>query len=292
VKALPDTITVRQLVDLMRGFTRALGVRCTYCHVGEESQPLDAYDFPSDDKPTKRKAREMIRMVQAINGQHLTNLEDRQSPAVQVLCITCHRGVTTPRTLQETLLLAYDAGGLDSTLTTYAQLRQRYYGAAAYDFGEVPLADVAGGLARRGRLADGERLNALNVRQNPESRFAKMQHGRLAVELAFAEHGADSGTARYRALREAYGPGAFPEFLLNEIGYALLGRRQTAQAVAAFALNVEQFPRSANAHDGLGEAYAAAGDTARAIVSYQKSLELDPANANASRKLEALRHRN
>lgn len=27
----------------MRGFTRALGVRCSYCHVGEEGQPLSAY---------------------------------------------------------------------------------------------------------------------------------------------------------------------------------------------------------------------------------------------------------
>jgi tetratricopeptide (TPR) repeat protein len=291
LKVLPDTIPVPQLVDLMAGFTRALGVRCTHCHVGEESQPLSAYDFPSDEKLPKRKAREMLRMVQAINGDHLPGLEERRDPPVQVQCITCHRGITTPRTLQETLLLAYDAGSLDSTLATYAALRQRYYGRAAYDFGEVALADVAGAVARRSHPGDGVRLHALNVEQNPESRFAKQQHGRAAVELAFAESGADSGVARYRDLRTVYGPDAFPEPLLNEVGYALLRRGQTAEAIAAFTLNAETFPRSANTHDSLAEAYAAAGDTARAIASYEESLRLDPQNANATKQLEALRGR-
>jgi tetratricopeptide (TPR) repeat protein len=291
LKVLPDTMPVRQLIDLMAGFTRALGVRCTHCHVGEENRPLETYDFPSDEKLAKRKAREMLKMVQAINGQHLTGLEERQDPPVQVRCITCHHGVTTPRTLQDVLLLAYQTGGLDSTLTTYAALRQRYYGSAAYDFGEVPLTDVAGTVARRGRLDDAVQLHALNVEQNPDSRFAKQQHGRMALLQAFTTLGADSGLARYQTLRTQYGPAAFPEFALNDLGYALLGRSKTAEAIAVFGLNVEAFPRSANAHDSLGEAYAAAGDTTRAIAGYERSLELDPTNANATKRLDALRGR-
>jgi hypothetical protein len=51
---------------------RSLGVRCSHCHMGEESDPLETYDFASDDKLLKRKAREMIRMMQAINGPHLS----------------------------------------------------------------------------------------------------------------------------------------------------------------------------------------------------------------------------
>jgi tetratricopeptide (TPR) repeat protein len=289
LKVLPDTMPVRQLIDLMAGFTRALGVRCTHCHVGEENRPLETYDFPSDEKLAKRKAREMLRMVQAINGEHLTALEERQDPPVQVQCITCHRGVTTPRTLQEVLLLAYQTGGLDSTLATYGALRRRYYGSAAYDFGEVPLTDVAGTVARRGRLDDAVRLHALNVEQNPDSRFAKQQHGRMALLQAFTTLGPDSGLARYQTLRTQYGPGAFPEFAMNDLGYTLLNRQKTVEAIAVFGAAVEAFPRSANARDSLGEAYAAAGDTTRAIASYQRSLELDPQNANATRRLAALR---
>src|SRR5437773_2957171 len=66
LKVFPKDIPVRTLIDTMASFTRALGVRCTYCHVGEDSQPLSSYDFPSDQKPEKEKAREMLRMVGAI----------------------------------------------------------------------------------------------------------------------------------------------------------------------------------------------------------------------------------
>lgn len=74
LKVFPKDIAVRALIDTMAGFTRALGVRCTYCHVGEEGQPLSTFDFASDEKPTKTKAREMLRMVGAINTDYLTKL--------------------------------------------------------------------------------------------------------------------------------------------------------------------------------------------------------------------------
>jgi hypothetical protein len=175
VKVLPQDISIRSLVDTMAGFTRALGVRCTYCHVGSESLPLDTYDFVSDSLPTKVKAREMLRMVTAINGEHLAKLSDRRTPAIVVTCATCHHGLTQPRPLQQVLLTAYDAGGADSVETAYRALRQRYYGAAAYDFGEVPLADVAAAVRARNKLADAIRLYKLNIEVSPRSGFALRQ---------------------------------------------------------------------------------------------------------------------
>ena len=185
VKVLSADISIRSLVDTMAGFTRALGVRCTYCHVGSESVPLDAYDFVSDSLPAKVKAREMLRMVLAINGQHLSQLSDRRDPAIIVTCATCHRGVTQPRPLQQVLLTAYDAAGLDSAESAYRALRQQYYGRAAYDFGEVPLADVASVARARGKLADALRLNKLNVEFSPRSGFALRQTA--GVELAMGD---------------------------------------------------------------------------------------------------------
>jgi hypothetical protein len=41
LKVLPKTIAPRALIDTMRGFAMALRVRCVYCHVGKEGQPLD-----------------------------------------------------------------------------------------------------------------------------------------------------------------------------------------------------------------------------------------------------------
>jgi hypothetical protein len=175
LKVLPTDIPIRALIDTMAGFTRALGVRCTYCHVGREDQPLEAYDFAVDEKPAKAKAREMLRMVIAINSEHLTKLTDRRQPPIAVTCATCHRGVTEPRPLQQVLLAAYDAGGADSAEASYRALRTRYYGSASYDFGEVPLVAVGSALRARGRPADAVRFYVLNTEFSPASAFAHWQ---------------------------------------------------------------------------------------------------------------------
>jgi photosynthetic reaction center cytochrome c subunit len=172
LKVLPADIPIRALIDTMAGFTRALGVRCTYCHAGREGEPLASYDFVADDKPEKAKAREMLRMVSAINGEHLVKLATRRDPRITVTCATCHRGIAQPRPLQQVLLIAYDAGGADSVVAEYRALRERYYGSAAYDFGEVPLADVANTLRARNLLADALRLYILNTEVSPKSGFA------------------------------------------------------------------------------------------------------------------------
>jgi tetratricopeptide (TPR) repeat protein len=288
LKVLPKDIKVRDLVTMMAGFTRALGVRCTYCHVGEESQPLEAYRFASDDKPAKRKARVMLQMVDDLNGRYLSTLEARHEPPVRVECVTCHRGTTEPRTLQDVLLLAYRTAGLDSTIATYRALRQKYYGRSSYDFGEVPLADVAGIIWDQGQPVDAVRLYALNVEMNPASAFAKRQHASLAITRAYRTGGIDSGVVRYRELKTAYSA-ALSEDVMNQIGFRLLNAGQVDLAISAFKLNVEAFPQSANAWDSLGDGYARHGDRQLAIDSYVKSLSLDSTIAATKKKLDALR---
>ena len=196
LEVLPKDIPVRALVDTMARFTRALGVRCTYCHVGQEGDPLEKYDFVSDEKPAKEKARAMLRMVAAINGEHLAKLEARREPRVVVTCITCHRGVAEPRPLQQVLLTAYDAAGPDSAEAAYRALRQRYHGAAAYDFGEVPLADLGAVLRGRGKLADALRFYLLNTQFSPGSGFAFRQ-------AAAAQVAAGDTAAAVASLRRA-----------------------------------------------------------------------------------------
>jgi len=67
------------------GYAKALGVRCTHCHVDD--------DFASDDLRPKRAAREMATMHHDINQQlgRMKNLEG--SPQDRFInCATCHRG--------------------------------------------------------------------------------------------------------------------------------------------------------------------------------------------------------
>ena len=175
LKVLPMDIPVRALLDTMRNFTGALGVRCNFCHVGKEGEPLTSYDFAADDKPEKAKARVMMRMVKAIDGEYLTQLPTHSQPPVAVTCMTCHRGVSVPRPLDQVILTAYDSGGVDSATAKYTALRERYYGRASYDFSEAALAAVSQSLVSRGRPADAAKVSALNTRVSPTSAFAFRQ---------------------------------------------------------------------------------------------------------------------
>lgn len=85
------------LIAAMKNFTRDLGVRCQFCHVGEEGLPLDKFDFPADTKTTKQTARMMIRMAGEINGQITKAMPDAPAQGYQVTCYTCHRGAQHPQ---------------------------------------------------------------------------------------------------------------------------------------------------------------------------------------------------
>jgi pimeloyl-ACP methyl ester carboxylesterase len=94
----------------------------------------------------------------------------------------------------------------------------------------------------------------------------------------------------YDALKRRYLPEQMDEYLLNRLGYDLLRDERAREAIAVFELNVEAYPDAWNPHDGLGDAYAAAGEVAKAIASYGRSLALN-ADGPSRVKLEALRTR-
>jgi tetratricopeptide (TPR) repeat protein len=160
--------TGEKLRPVMTGFTRALGVRCTYCHVGEENKPLTTYDFASDKNPNKDRARDMLRMLGSINDQ-LKKMSLSSEPRVNVWCHTCHRGRPRPLSLGEELGTAFREGGIDAAAKRYAELRERYYGRAAYDFGESTLNNLGYELLEKGDHATAIALFRLNATQFPQS---------------------------------------------------------------------------------------------------------------------------
>ena len=93
LKVLPHNIEHDQLIEMMRGFSRSLGVRCEFCHVRTATTPRDVFDFPSDENHHKDIAREMILLTQRINR----DLDQRlRKEADEVTCMTCHRGKKEP----------------------------------------------------------------------------------------------------------------------------------------------------------------------------------------------------
>ena len=62
-----------------------------------------------------------------------------------------------------------------------------------------------------------------------------------------------------------------PEALMNQVGYQLMAQGNMDEAVAAFKLNVERYPGSANVYDSLGEAYERSGRFELALTNYEKA---------------------
>jgi tetratricopeptide (TPR) repeat protein len=138
LQVFPKDWSGTRLRPVMIGFTRALGVRCSYCHKGEEGKPLGTYDFASDENPNKDRSREMYRMLGDITD-HLKKIKPSGDKPVNMWCHTCHHGRPRPMTLDEELAEQYRTKGLPAALDDYADLKKKFYGRSAYDFGEGSL---------------------------------------------------------------------------------------------------------------------------------------------------------
>jgi photosynthetic reaction center cytochrome c subunit len=83
IQVLKD-IPASELIPSMRYVVASLGVGCDYCHQADH--------FDNDDKPTKQRARNMMKMMFAIN-------QDNFNGKREVTCYTCHRGVAKPASI-------------------------------------------------------------------------------------------------------------------------------------------------------------------------------------------------
>jgi hypothetical protein len=91
LKGLPES----QLFPEMNFIAASLGVRCDFCHVtqGKDADGRTNWVWESDDKEEKKRAREMMKMVLAVNGPEFGLSRG------QVTCYTCHRGQEHPQNM-------------------------------------------------------------------------------------------------------------------------------------------------------------------------------------------------
>lgn len=96
LQVLPKDIAPADLIATMRGFNKALGVECKFCHA--EDPQTHRLNFALDTKEDKGMARIMIAMTREINTKYLSQIHDPDAtPEVKtVTCGTCHRGNTMP----------------------------------------------------------------------------------------------------------------------------------------------------------------------------------------------------
>lgn len=168
LQVLPADISPRELSRTMRGFALGLGVRCQHCHVGEAGQPLSEFDFPADVKETKAVAREMLKMVARINATTAAVASRFERPATEVTCVTCHRGQSRPRLIEDVLNETLEAGGPGAAVEKYKALREEFYGGHTFDFSELTLTMFTSGLQRGSNIEAGIALQELNREYHPD----------------------------------------------------------------------------------------------------------------------------
>ena len=83
IKVLKD-MPADQLGRVMNIMAASLGVKCGFCHVGD--------DFSKDDKGEKQTARKMLQMTFDINKNNFNGRPE-------VSCNTCHNGMEHPQTM-------------------------------------------------------------------------------------------------------------------------------------------------------------------------------------------------
>lgn len=199
LQVLPEDISRDSLMQVMRTFSMSLGVRCVHCHVGREgTQNFAGYDFDSDDRAPKRTARFMMRMVRDLNTRVLAELPDRSDPPVRVTCITCHRGMPVPTTIETILTRTIDSAGVPAAIARYRQLRETTMERGRLDFGEGPVSDVARRLAAGGKTDEALALLEMNAELHPRSAAVDVQLGDLHRQRGER----DRAIARYRAALE------------------------------------------------------------------------------------------
>ena len=100
LQILPKNITERQMDSVMNHFTTSLNVKCSFCHVREETAGNEVWDWASDSNKHKLVARQMMTMTNKLNDEYFpySGKAEDMSTILTVTCYSCHNGNTQPET--------------------------------------------------------------------------------------------------------------------------------------------------------------------------------------------------
>jgi tetratricopeptide (TPR) repeat protein len=189
----PKDITRPVLIQRMREFSFALGVRCQHCHAGGDGISFDGVDFPSDDKPAKKKARAMLQITDDINTTMLPKVPSRAEPRVEVNCATCHHGLRLPKSLQTTLFEIVQKDGAPAAVAKYKELRADTT-LGVYNFGQWEINELARRLAEAKNTAGAITILEMNGEYYPKSAEIDFQ----IAELHLARGDKDKALQRFK----------------------------------------------------------------------------------------------
>ena len=294
LQVLPADTTDAQMSEAMLanllelGLPRRGGEGCLFCHAGSMDVPRSEWDYASDEKPEKEKARVMMAMVRDINEGHLAKLSDRSSPEVAVSCYSCHAGRINPMPLAARLERDYRTGGFEALEKTYRSARERYYEADAYDFRVSTLIGVAGRLVGMGEPDDAARVHQLNVEYYDDVR-ASGGLIQLRMFQALRADGIDAMVERYHALKAEHPSEVFRPLLIDPLAWQLFRAGQEDAGFRLFELNFAEHPDAFVANEDLAYGLKAIGEQAHAIELAERWVAEHPDHVSGQRLLEELK---
>jgi tetratricopeptide (TPR) repeat protein len=205
LQVLPKDISKPELMNIMRGFSFSVGARCVDCHVGTDTPSLEGVNFTADDKETKKTARQMLRMVAAINKDFVPN--------GRVECATCHHGLRKPRTLQAALSEELEKKDLAAAIALYRDLKKQYYGGAQYDFSETSLNLLVESLGRQHKIKEAAAFMELNAENTTLTRW-----GNSLLAMSHRANGeTDKAIADFQKIVDANPGDAWAKQQLDEL---------------------------------------------------------------------------
>ena len=176
----PKDISRAELVMTMRNIAGDLGLRCHNCHVGPDD--LTGMDFAIDEKPTKKVAREMLKMLQSVNAT-LKTLPPRDEPRGSATCYTCHRGAQRPPERLDMLLARVaQEKGAESAIARYQELKKDHPNDGQYNFTPPAVGIAASRLAGAKRVDDALALARFNAELFPDVSLVQAQVGQILLQ--------------------------------------------------------------------------------------------------------------
>ena len=295
LQVLPPDISRSALNEIMLanllelGLPRRANRGCLFCHAGSMDVPSSEWDWASDEKPMKQKARVMMAMVQEINRTHLSALPTRSDPEVDVGCYTCHAGRTNPMPLSDVLVAEFESSGTDEGLEAlYRRLRARYYASDAYDFRPSALTSIADRLYDMDAQEAAARLHSLNIEYSDDA----AAHGgliQLRMVQALESDGIEAMVARYHALKADHPVEAFGSLLIGEVAWRLFRGGREEAGFRLFELDYAEHPDGFVAVENLAWGSELTGDHERALRLAEHWAADHPDHESGRRLLNDLR---
>lgn len=109
-----------------------------------------------------------------------------------------------------------------------------------------------------------------------------------SLSTVFAKTAVNTSVDAALAQHRSSGAPRLEEGPINLLGYRLLRAQRFDEALRIFALNVENYPNSANVYDSYAEGLMRSGNRKLAAENYQKALARDPNNETAKRLVPQL----